>query len=254
MGWVFRLPRHGSVLPPDSLASEPVAPIGERGFVALCGHGPALRGGGRPSAGCQHATPEIPRSRHARETLGGGIKDGVDPGDPQQRRHRRGAPDGSKEAETGRAFAGLRGEAPLDRGRGSASGVHQDQGHQAGFWQGKGGDHANRSYPPKGRGWWSKGGKPKGKENTVGGGEAQARGRLSGFAGVISSSPERRDEPDPDLVAKPHVPDLAPPSRFSASDCSLELSLAAAGRFQPLPGTLWLQVLVGGFEEVFDSP
>ena len=38
--------RHGSVLPPDSLASEP---IGERGFVALCGHGPALRGGGRPS-------------------------------------------------------------------------------------------------------------------------------------------------------------------------------------------------------------
>ena len=47
---------------------------------------------------------------------------------------------------------------------------------------------------------------------------------------MISSSPERRDEPDPDLVAKPHVPDLAPPSHFSASDCSLELSLAAAGR------------------------
>ena len=109
--------RHGSILPPDSLASEPVAPISERGFVALCGHGPALRGGGRPSAGCQHATPEIPRSHHARETPGGGIKDGVDPGDPQQRRHRRGAPDGCKGAEAGRAFAGLRGEAPLDRGQ-----------------------------------------------------------------------------------------------------------------------------------------
>ena len=47
---------------------------------------------------------------------------------------------------------------------------------------------------------------------------------------MISSSPERRDEPDSDLVAKPHVPDLAPPSHFSASDSSLELSLAAAGR------------------------
>ena len=109
--------RHGSVLPPVSLASQPVAPIGERGFVALCGHGPALRGGGRPRAGCQHATPEIPRSHHARETPGGGIKDGVDPGDPQQRGHRRGAPYGCKRAEAGRAFAGLRGEAPLNRGQ-----------------------------------------------------------------------------------------------------------------------------------------
>ena len=49
-------------------------------------------------------------------------------------------------------------------GSGSASGVHQDQGDQAAPWQGKGGDHANRSYPAKRRGWWSKGGKPKGKE------------------------------------------------------------------------------------------
>ena len=65
-----------------------------------------------------------------------------------------------KQDERLQASAGRR---PWTGGSGSASGVHQDQGDQA-LWQGKGGDHANRSYPPKGRGWWSKGGKPKGKE------------------------------------------------------------------------------------------
>ena len=143
---------------PGALTSQPVAPIGKRGFVALCGHGPALRGGGRPRAGCQHATPEIPRSHHARETPGGGIKDGVDPRDPQQRGHRRGAPYGCKRAEAGRAFAGLRGEAPL--------------GQQAEFIKTK------EIMPPPGREKgaitptrltlprWSKGGKLKGKDHS----------------------------------------------------------------------------------------